>query len=461
MFKKTTTKLFLGFAPIIFFEAAVLGYAFSRLAVRETETYLLDSLSRRSQIAAVSITSELERGKPLQHILDKRSISLLDEKGNFAAGEKPPIHFQNLSGLLPPSGSVVTPCLNEKSESYYCAFTYLPALKNWVFEWTPHSSVWTIASRFLKEIFALMAALMLAALGAAYVLSNVLLKPLRRFARAASQVAEGNYKDIELPLDRADEIGNFAHAFQRMMLDLQEREKNIAVSGMRLAHAARLASIGQMGAGIAHEIKNPLTSMMGYAKILMQKSNDPTSKEAAEVILKEAERCNLILQQMLRFARNDPEEKKPYSMKEVLESSALLLKAEARNKNLTLKLETSGDDIVVGSAQQMQQVILNLCLNAFHASSPGGQVILRTKEENGGVTVEIQDFGAGIPTALQAKIFDPFFTTKSKKEGTGLGLSLAHEIIAGQGGTLSFESTEGAGTVFSVQLPSPKALRRS
>jgi len=323
----------------------------------------------------------------------------------------------------------------------------------WIFDASLQASVWQIFWSNGKEILFFALILIVLGLALTYLFSRVLLRPLKQFARAAGQVSEGTYTDVTLPKGRSDEVGGLAKAFEKMIRDLREREHSLAASAVKLAHSARLASIGQMGAGIAHEVKNPITSMMGYARILAKQATDPSMKESAEIIVKESERCNQILQQMLRFARNDPQEKKPYAIQEVLNSTMLLAKAEADLRGVKLNLEKTTDGIAIGSAQQVQQVLLNLILNAIQASSENSTVDIRSYDDGNFAVVEIEDRGKGIPLALQGKIFDPFFTTKPKGEGTGLGLSVALEIIQNQEGQLQFESEEGRGTKFTIRLP--------
>ncbi|MDB5037379.1 MAG: putative signal transduction histidine kinase [Bacteriovoracaceae bacterium] len=426
---------------LVLIEAGILAYTFGKNEIRSVETYILEALSKRVQTKA----------EDLAHSPNTFRLGL------DAKEDKLPEFFTRalLSPLLPPSGSAVTTCKNIRGESFYCGFAFVPEMKVWAFDFVEEETLMRAVLRRLEEVAPFILLLLIASLALTFILSKFLLAPLRRFATASEVIAEGRYEEVSLPLDRRDEVGDLAQAFKKMIADLKEREINLQLSGEKLAHSARLASLGQMGASIAHEVKNPLTSMMGYAKVLMNKSSDPEVKEAAEVIQKESERCNQILQQMLRFARNDPKESKPYSLKEVLLSVLLLLKAEARSRQIELKAESILDSIVLGSAQQVQQVLINLIMNAFHASKSGMQVTLRMREENSKVIVEVEDHGAGIPADIQPKIFDPFFTTKSKIEGTGLGLSVAQEIVMQEGGTLSFTSEDGKGSIFRISLPLP------
>jgi signal transduction histidine kinase len=442
MFKSLATKIFISFAALVLIEATLLALVFSKHETQVTETSILESLSKRVQ-------SKLETLS-----IDSNGYVIFEEGAQ--GPDRLPENFsrESLASLLPPSGSSVTPCQNTKSESYFCGFAYSPTAHAWAFDLTPQETLSAATTRRLAEIFPFIFGLLAAAIALSFLLSRFLLGPLQRFAEASDAISKGQYEDIQLPALRNDEIGELAQSFKKMIGDLRERELNLKLSGLKLAHSARLASVGQMGASIAHEVKNPLTSMMGYAKILMNKAEAPEIKEAAEIIFKECERCNQILQQMLRFARNDPAEKRPYSLKEVVHSVLLLLKAEARNRKIELEAEGLTDTIVVGSAQQIQQVLINLIMNALHASSAGSKVSIKMREEVKLVVLQVQDRGRGIPKEMQSKIFDPFFTTKAK-DGTGLGLSVAQEILEQQGGGISFESEEGKGSTFEISLTLP------
>ncbi len=452
MFKNTTTKIFLGFAALLLLEVGLLSYVFGRVVLRETETYILDALSRRSQADAESIARELGRKFSLPSFLSEMKITLITSNGEILGKTPPAISPNALKPLLPPSGSIVTECSDVTGEGYYCAFSFIPEIESWVFGWTPQSSLFLMMLKLGQEIMGLSSLLLGLSLAFAFFLSRFLMRPLRRFAQASSQVAQGHYENMKLPTDREDEVGEFAKAFQKMIVDLRDRERNIALGAMKLAHSERLASIGQMGASIAHEVKNPLTSMLGYARVLHQKTEDPNLKEAAEIILKESERCNQILQQMLRFARNDPAEKRPYAIHEVLQSTLLLIKSDAKDKHIHISSKIDTDAVVMGSAQQIQQVLLNLLMNALQASPPNTQIEIRSYDKDGKLFVDVEDHGTGIPQDLQSKVFEPFFTTKGKHEGTGLGLSVALQIMRDQGGDLHFESKPGK-TIFQIELP--------
>ncbi len=453
MFKSTATKIFFLFGLISLAQLAVAGYFFGRIVVRETETFLLDSLSRRSQLTAAMIQNELNKKIPLERILKDNSALLVTSEGQVLGQTLEKFDSHYLLGLVGPNQSVVTSCTSSTGTLSYCALSFIPSLKAWTLDIVRPVSSIEIMRRLSQEMLALALGLLMTALLLSYLLSRWALRPLAQFARASRLVSQGKYDQIELPLDRRDEIGFMAQSFARMMNELKEREKKVA-------HSARLATMGQMGASIAHEVKNPLMAMMGHAKILLNATQDPATKEAAEIIAKESDRCSQILSQMLRFTRNDSVESKPYSLKDVLTSTLSLAQAESKRSQIQLDFHATADPVIVGHAQQIQQVVLNLVMNAVHASKEAvaqgrdlaHQVHIRLHAESNWAHIEIEDHAMGIPENIRDRIFEPFFTTKDKREGTGLGLSVALDLVTEQGGTLTF-STGPQGTTFQIRLP--------
>lgn len=442
----------MAFALVSLFQTAVLSLFYARVMMRESENFALESLSKKSQTRAVEVDSLLKQKLSLQEI-KARGYTLVTHTGetNSSAG----FRAADLVSILPKNGAVVTSCETSQHITYYCALSGLSDGSLWALEIAPRLSVIAVLKSLANQLLLMAALTLIAALAIAYVLSTILLHPLEKFSRAAKEVARGHYAESELPTERSDEIGAFARAFQRMILDIKERERNIALSSMKLSHASRLASLGQMGASIAHEVKNPLTSMIGYARVLKDKLSEPQLQEAAEIIQNEGERCNQILQQMLRFARQEGSEKRPYSLQEVLQSTLLLLKSEAKTKQIQIKNEVTEDAILMGTPQHIQQVVMNLIVNAIHASPSGASIEVNADHDLEWLKLHITDHGSGIPKNIRGRIFDPFFTTKTGTEGTGLGLSVAKEMIQDQGGNLSFETEEGQGTRFTVRLPLP------
>lgn len=426
-------------------------WLFASFFLEESEAYFLESALQNIKEEAYQVEEEIISETTLTEIVNHNPIALISKNHVLIENED----FFSKKWILdqmPERGSKATRCKDKFGDEVICAFQPLSVRDLWIFRTFEPPTLHTVLSKFTKQIWLPLLMIVLLALALAFALSRWLLHPLQRFSLAATKVATGNYESIDLPVSRTDEVGKFAKAFARMMSDLKIRERSLAETGIRLAHSERLATIGQMGAGIAHEIKNPLTSMIGYARILKSKTKEPELQEASGVIVTEAERCSQILSQILRFSRNNPEESKAYALKDVIDSSWLLLKAEAKKKSIVLLQEIEAEPLTKGSPQQLQQVILNLVINAIHASKEGGEVSLRLFEKDQKACLEIIDHGTGIPYDLQEKIFDAFFTTKDEDQGTGLGLAVASDIIRSQGGKLDLESTPGQGTKFTITL---------
>jgi two-component system sensor histidine kinase HydH len=216
----------------------------------------------------------------------------------------------------------------------------------------------------------------------------------------------------------------------------------------------KLAAIGGLAAGVAHEIRNPLSSIKGIASYYKGKFEDGSEdKEMAGVMIEEVDRLSRVISELLEFARPTKLNKKPSDINELLKHSTRLVEQEAAAKKIGIQL-----NLVSGSAEadvdpdRLAQCFLNLFLNAMQAMENGGRLIVSSSTSvNGNIVIDIKDNGPGISTEDLSKIFDPYFTTKSK--GTGLGLAIVHKVIEAHKGQIRVRSTIGKGTMFSIVLP--------
>ena len=237
----------------------------------------------------------------------------------------------------------------------------------------------------------------------------------------------------------------------------------LQAEGLRSAH---LASLGELAAGVAHEINNPVNGIISCAEILLNKSGEGTrEREISGRILREGSRIAVIVKSLLSFGREETEEKIPSHLQEILADSIALTDAQLRKEGITLVLDVPADlPPVLVQSQQLVQVFLNLINNARYALSqkyPGkheGKVLgitarVGTVDDRPHVRIAFRDQGMGIPANVVGRVIDPFFSTKPKGMGTGLGLSVSHGIILRHGGTLAIESVEGAYTEVVVELP--------
>jgi two-component system NtrC family sensor kinase len=219
----------------------------------------------------------------------------------------------------------------------------------------------------------------------------------------------------------------------------------------------KLVALGQLSAGIAHEMNTPLGSVLGYARLLLKdKDLSPRQKERLEIIAEQAKRSSAIIRGLLSFARQP----KPASrnvretdVNLVVSSALKLLGTETEKHRIAVTAELGDVPAVRADETELEQAILNIVMNAIQAVREDGRIRIRTLCENGAVKIEIGDSGPGIAEDVKPRIFDPFFTTKPVGEGTGLGLSISAGIVSEHGGTIEVESGKGAGAVFTISLP--------
>ncbi len=226
-----------------------------------------------------------------------------------------------------------------------------------------------------------------------------------------------------------------------------------------LYHAEKLASIGLLVSGVAHEINNPLTGTIAYTELLSMKVTDENIKAELKKILDSAERCKKIVDNLLTFSRQRTPSKSLESINDIIDRAIDLRSYWLKSHNIQIVREYDPISTVFVDSQQIQQVVLNLLLNAEQAIAGSGQtkgvITFRTRsnKESHCVSIQVIDSGPGVPLKVASKIFDPFFTTKPVDVGAGLGLSISHGIIAEHGGTIAFHNAEGGGAVFTIELP--------
>ena len=223
-----------------------------------------------------------------------------------------------------------------------------------------------------------------------------------------------------------------------------------------IARSQRLASIGSLAAGVAHEIRNPLSSIKGFATYFKGKlRGDPEDSKTADIMIQEVERLNRVIRQLLDLSRPMEIEKKPTQLGPLIDHTVRLIEVHARKKKITVKTDVSPEAPAVSAdPDRIKQVLLNLCLNAIEAMQAGGTLTLSLSRHNEKmVRMDVSDTGAGISGDDLENVFDPYYTTKSS--GTGLGLAIVHRIIEAHGGEIRVRSEAGQGTTFTILLPVP------
>lgn len=292
-------------------------------------------------------------------------------------------------------------------------------------------------------------------------------QPLLVLAEASKQLAEGNY-DVKIDIEKSDdEIGGLAKIFRNMVVELreshialktwaevlEEKVEEITKVLKNIIQAEKLAEIGQLAAGVAHEINNPLTGILTNASLMYEDVPDDDPKKAdLKVIVDETLRCRKIVKGLLDFARQSPPQRQLLSLNEVVEDVVTLVRNQANFRNIKIELELDPQiPKIMADKDQIRQVVLNIVLNAADAMPDGGKFIIRSKVTGENIELVFADTGVGISPEIKAKIFEPFVTTK--KNGTGLGLSIAYGIIERQKGKISVESELNKGTTFTIILP--------
>lgn len=223
-----------------------------------------------------------------------------------------------------------------------------------------------------------------------------------------------------------------------------------------LIQSEKLAAVGQLAAGVAHEINNPLAAIIANAQLLERDLPvDADTIESLALIEEAGQRASLVVRGLLDFAHRDTYDFEPTDINKSIQSAVALAQHEIASRGIDLTLELSNDlPIVQASPTHIQEVWINLIMNALDAiTSQEGKITLSTTLRNGEVMVSVSDNGSGIPAERLGKVFDPFYTTKPVSRGTGLGLSIAQRIVNQHGGSISVESREGVGTTFYVFLP--------
>jgi len=223
----------------------------------------------------------------------------------------------------------------------------------------------------------------------------------------------------------------------------------------QVERSQRLASIGRLAAGVAHEIRNPLSSIKGFATYFKERyKNAPEDQQTANIMIQEVDRLNRVVGQLLEFARPVNVKPKPTDLDSLVDESVRLIEQQAKQKKIIIKTNNSsrGQEIRIDS-DRVNQVLLNLYLNAIESMEAGGElnIDLSANAETNEIEISVSDTGCGIQKRDLAKIFDPYFTTKSS--GTGLGLAIAHNIVEAMDGTIKVKSNPGKGTTFTIKIP--------
>ncbi len=324
----------------------------------------------------------------------------------------------------------------------------------------------------------------LASLAIGYFVHHLVYLPLRDLEGGAARLSAGNLDQL-IPVRSADEFGKLARSFNSMTNALRnsraelrdlartlEQKVETRTQELRRAQAQtmrgeKLASVGLLASGVAHELNNPLTGILTFSHLLREKMpDDSRDAEDMDLVIRETKRCAAIIKRLLDFAREKQPEKKFNDINRIIEDTVHIVErpAHLRDIVITMDLDRTLPPIWI-DADQIKQVIMNMIVNAQQAVEEKGSITIRTRraaeprpsaqsaEPVPMVEISIIDTGCGIPEHNLRRIFDPFFTSKDVGKGTGLGLSVSHGIIEAHGGAIEVQSNIGEGSTFSVFLP--------
>lgn len=288
-----------------------------------------------------------------------------------------------------------------------------------------------------------------------YLATMRVLRPIGRIIEMSRKVVGGDLS-ARVGMQLPGEMGALCQAVDEMAGAVANREEQLkSATRQQIGRSEKLASIGRLAAGVAHEINNPLTGVLTFAHLLRDKSNmDDQDRQDLDLIIHETSRAADIVRGLLDFARERAAFKEPLDINLVIQRTLKLIRNQKSFDRITITEQfQDGLPEVNGDMNQLQQVLLNLSLNACEAMPEGGKIAVRTSAENGKVLVTVTDTGCGIKKEHLDQIYEPFFSTKPVGKGTGLGLSVSYGIVQQHGGTIEVDSEEGKGTTFTIVLP--------
>jgi two-component system NtrC family sensor kinase len=345
---------------------------------------------------------------------------------------------------------------------FFCAFTFIKHFPN-----VPLGKVLFYGGPFVVIMSFLLC----------LIIYHFVTKPLSYLVEGMKRLSSGDM-EYRINLEGSDEIGMLARSFNTMSDELKEyKEKmenwtksleeevqkktaEIYKAQEHLINTEKLASLGRMAAGVAHEINSPLTGIVTFSHLILKRTSPENTRDIEDlnIIIDQAERCSKIIKGLLGFSRKNSSEKSVINLNTLLENTLAMVRHQSRFYNIIFDLQTDSSLPEVNiDPNQIQQVLLNLLINAADAMEKKGKITLATRsvENNGArfVEVEIKDSGPGIPESIRSKIFEPFFTTKPVGKGTGLGLAVSYGIIKKHEGVIFIRDSPGNGACFCIHLP--------
>ena len=387
-------------------------------------------------------------------------------KRRFASNGSPPLNLRRLDGgrlwdaiQRKPYGVVDTDDGNTRI--YYVEYRPYPdSLVSWVIATRVRLAEINRPFQRIRlgiiifAVVAIVLSLALARFGAMKIVG-----PVRELANGMQRYAAGDHS-VRVAARGADELQQLERAFNDMAdtLDHAQRERDRARDMM--LQSAKLASVGQMASGIGHEINNPLNNILSYAKLMRRAREKGRTEDLAsdlDALRAEALRASAIIRSVLNFARQVPPEYSDFDLCDWLQETVTLVRQAAAARRIELHATCETASQVSGDYNQLQQVLVNLILNAIQASKEGGSVSVHASSDGEAMRVDVVDRGSGIDTQIIDRIFDPFFSTKPVGEGSGLGLSVSLGIVERHNGSLRIDNNRDGGVPATLVIP----LRRA
>lgn len=395
---------------------------------------------------------------------DRQGLLLYDDKEqlHFSQPRPEPVYVQNVYGdavlnaASQYSDGMLEDLKHDIQEYFIEIYPYPNQLVSWVM--TLRVSKEAITEPFTQirwviwacAVLALIFSLILANIGA-----RSLVRPVAELSSRLLDYANGNHQ-ARVHLDKTvDEVVELGKAFNYMADTLDHARADRDKAEHLLLQSAKLASIGEMAAGIGHEINNPLNNILSYSKLIERSLSEDQTRERQDIksLREEAMRASEIVKGILNFARQMPAEYSEFDVPGWLENTVALVQQTAKSRGVALNLENFYQGNLEGDRGQLQQALVNLFLNAIQASPRDSQIDILAEDHENELVITIRDQGEGIQGDVMEKIFNPFFTTKAEGEGSGLGLSIALGIIEHHDGHLVLENNSGPGITATVRLP--------
>ncbi len=317
------------------------------------------------------------------------------------------------------------------------------------------SAAYLTARQLLSDLIIVGLIIVFIAAISAVVVSRKFTAPLESLSAAVRKIAKGDF-EVKVDISSRDEIGQLSDSFNDMANELLERERSLKSAQLALVQSEKMAAVGTLSAGLAHEVKNPLSAVLGYAQLAKRKLSQPdVIKKHLDIIENETRRCNEIIGNLMQFSRQEKGEFTDVTINEVVEKSVGVVDHQLGLNNVRVNMKLAPDiPEIIGNSNQLQQVLMNLAINAQQAMEPdGGTVDIATYFDDDNVYISVSDTGPGISEEVAEKIFEPFFTTKTAGEGTGLGLSVTYGIIRDHKGDIRVEKADSGGARFVIALP--------